>query len=1098
MVKKLFVFSLFITSVFSLYAQRELSNPLIDSKEIITKGAALHNQGKYKEAIAEYMKVPEGDTAYSDVLYEMILSNYKDSSYAVAEKLVQKGFSMFPERSSDWYGLLADIYDDTKREQEALKVYDTVLAQKPYNYITWFNRGISHFRLSKLDEAATDFQRCIIINPYYSSAHYFLGRISLLKGNLTQAMMSFACNLLVTPGNNYYKYSVGYLNSISEVNNTVAELLPKYKPGKEDDFDMLQEIITSKVALDRKYKLQANLEDQVVRQLQVIMEKIEYNANDKGFWMQYYVPMYKSLWEHGHFEAFINYIFSELDLKTVKEYNRKEKKAIQAMTDEAVNYLGMIRETQVLKYTEREKAGTRYYIQNYAVSGTGSYGKNSKGQDVVTGPWLFYYPGGNLKSKGNFDTEGRRIGEWIFYYENGLLKERTNYVADKANGKSESWYNNGVQFNLANYKDDELDGDITYWFYNGILKSVIKYKDGKKEGIAKYYNSNDYLKTIAPYSNDLEEGEETTYYPDGKLESKLSYTKDVVNGAYNDYHENGKIKTSGSYAEGKKTGTWKSYFDNGNQQWVENYTKGELDGEYTLWHRNGKIQTKSIYVKGEVDGKKEDFDDDGIVFSESIFERGRLRDIKFFDKKGQIISTTSSRKGNADITFYGPDGSKSSDGYYTKEGLLEGKGSYYYKSGQPSTVAFYKKGLLDGKRNLFYENGKLKQEGNFTANEADGYFTDYYLNGEVSEEGWYVKGKRQGTVIVRDMFGKTSSHYYYLDNEVHGVADYFHPSGNLDYKAFYDNGWYYRMEQYDTTGKLISESKLVKGEGKIIFNHFNGRQYIESNYKNYRLNGIQKITNGDGSKSSLGYYKNGNRDSVYTAWYPNGKVRQEGKYVNGEKVGTWKSYYFNGVLSNTEVYEDGKQNGKEMQYNEDGTVDKEIDYKNDELDGAFNVYADNKQLAIVFYYKEGVLKGYSYEGKDGKVLPMIPIEKGAGKVLAYFKNGNKSCELEFKDYLVDGARNLYYSNGKEYIVSQRVNGYDNGPKKIYYPGGKLQKEENYVYGKLQGRSRLYSENGALQSDLNYHLDELHGECKYYTAGKADTYIYYYGVLESKK
>lgn len=79
-----------------------------------------------------------------------------------------------------------------------------------------------------------------------------------------------------------------------------------------------------------------------------------------------------------------------------------------------------------------------------------------------------------------------------------------------------------------------------------------------------------------------------------------------------------------------------------------------------------------------------------------------------------------------------------------------------------------------------------------------------------------------------------------------------------------------------------------------------------------------------------------------------------------------------------------------------------------------------------------------------------------------------------------------------------MNGYDNGPKKIYYPGGKLQKEENYVYGKLQGRSRLYSENGALQSDLNYHLDELHGECKYYTAGKADTYIYYYGVLESKK
>ena len=53
----LIIFAL-LFCLFKLQAQRELQNPLVDSKEIIAKGVALHDKGKYKEAIAEYLKVP--------------------------------------------------------------------------------------------------------------------------------------------------------------------------------------------------------------------------------------------------------------------------------------------------------------------------------------------------------------------------------------------------------------------------------------------------------------------------------------------------------------------------------------------------------------------------------------------------------------------------------------------------------------------------------------------------------------------------------------------------------------------------------------------------------------------------------------------------------------------------------------------------------------------------------------------------------------------------------------------------------------------------------------------------------------------------------
>jgi len=1093
---------LFLCLLFSVKitnAQRELNNPLIDSKEVLKKGAELYSHEKYKEALKEYLKVPPSDTGYADVLNEIILCYYRDSSYAEAEKYIREAQSRFPEKNVDWYNLMANVYDDSKRAELAIKTYDSMLVESPYNYIAYFNKGISYFRLEKYEEAKKSFQQCIMLNPYYSSAHYYLGKVSLVKGNLVQALFSFAANLLVEPGNRNRKSTISYLSMISSGSNELNDYINRYKPGKEDDFDAVQEIIISKIALDKKYKLKASLEDQIVRQLQVAFEKTEFNANDKGFWMQYYAPLYKKIWDDGQFEPFVFYMFSEVDIKPVKDYIKSEKKTLKAFEDNFINYLNQIRTTQEISFNKRDKAITNYYIKNYAVTGKGAYGRNSKNEEVVTGPWEFYYPNGKIKSKGVFNAEGDREGEWVYYYETGILKERSVYKNGKANGKSESWFSNGLPYSITNYLNDEIDGIETLYFYNGMLKSVIPYRNGKKEGLAKYYNINDYLRTETVYVNDMQEGIETTYHQNRKIESTLNYTKDKANGEYKEYYDNGKIKITGNYIENEKTGEWKSFYKDGTAMSVENYLKGQLDGEYSAWHKNGKIQTKTTYRKGEIDGKKEDFDDDGLLSEEIVFEKGRLRDIKFYDKKGNVISNTTSRKGDANITFYAPDGSKSSDGYYTKDGVLEGKGKYYYKNGSVSVDADYKKGLLDGIRKEFYANGKIKQEGRYKENNADGYFTDYYINGEVMGEGWYVEGQKQGTFIERNLKGNITSKFYYLDNDLNGIAEYYYPSGKLNYQAFYKTGWLYKIIQYDTTGTILHVSELDKGNGKLVFLHHNGTPYIESEYKNYKRHGMYKITNGDGSKASISYYKYGEEDSTYTAWYPNGKLRTEGVYKNGNKYGKWKYYIYEGTISALENYdEDGLATGTFIQYNEDATVDKEINYKNGQTDGETKTFAD-KDLVVSFQYKAGVLKGYSYKDKTGKMVPPIPIEKGSGHVTAYFSNGNKSLDITFNEFQAYGKRIIYYPNGKEYVNSERIAGDDHGRKVVYYPNGKIMKEENFYYGTYDGLQKYYDQNGNLISEQNYYLDELHGESKHYTNGKLTaTYIYYFGELESKK
>ena len=52
------------------FAQRTQNLQRVNSIEIIKKGIQYHDEGKYKEALAEYAKVPFGDANYDLAVYE--------------------------------------------------------------------------------------------------------------------------------------------------------------------------------------------------------------------------------------------------------------------------------------------------------------------------------------------------------------------------------------------------------------------------------------------------------------------------------------------------------------------------------------------------------------------------------------------------------------------------------------------------------------------------------------------------------------------------------------------------------------------------------------------------------------------------------------------------------------------------------------------------------------------------------------------------------------------------------------------------------------------------------------------------------------------
>ncbi len=1073
------------------------SKDLINSGELLEKAAQLQQEHKNKEAIALYKQISRSDTNYRRALNELSFCLSRDSNFTDSKKYAEIGLKLFPAAASDWFNLIANAYDDLGNKTEAQAYYDSSLRKDPNKYMAWFNKGISYYNQKKYAEAGPCFEKCLLIYPYYTSAHYFLGRVAEEEGDIVKAMLCFTTNLFMDPQNNYHNSAVTALANIAGVKDMTQARVNARKTGVGQGFELPEEILLSKVALDTKYKLVTDVEDPITRQLQVLLEKMEYAADQKSFTMQFYVPIYKKLFEDNKYNLLVNHIFSGIDIKSIQEFGKKHKKEIDDFIQYSVPYFNKIRQTRTLDFAARNEAKIFYLFNNGTCTGKGAWTENN-GNLVLYGPWEFYYNNGQLKSKGIFGDNEAREGEWIFYYETGIRKELSSFRNDTAEGKSILWFDNGTMSEDRSLKKGEIDGEMKTYFYNGLLRSVGNYSMGKKNGPMKGYRSTGELEYTSEFKNDLQDGRTVFYHANGKEASVSNFVNGLAEGKYQKMYDNGAVETEGSNTKGKNNGTVKDYYPSGKlkDQYVQ--VDDLIEGEFTSYYENGKIKEKLFYVKGKLEKKDEEFDEKGRLYAETIYEKGKLRDTKSIDTTGKVLSQGTLRNGPAKLSFYDMYLRKHNEGMFNKDGQRHGKSTYYFITGKVSNVSEFVDGSLNGTRTIYYRNNAESEKVNFTDDKENGYFTSFYPDGKPKEEGWYVEEKRQGNFIGYNSLSRRISDIYYRNNELDGYTNYYHADGKKDYEMLFDEGWLKRITQFDTLGKVLSETDLHNGDGELLFKHYNGKPYIKTSYRHYYKNGRSDVFYFDGTVNSVDFYKNGMRDSISRDYFYGGQLQYEGVFVNGNKEGIWKTYYENGKLSMKESFKHGNYDGKLITYNEDGSLDKEINYKDGSLDGEHRYYGDNGALALVLNYRNSELESYTYENKEGKLIPPVQMKNGTGLVTGYYKNGQKSAEINFEEGQVYGMRKLYFTNGNIYIDGPRTMNLEHGTKKIYDKNGQLLRQEVSVYDNRQGPSVTYYASGKLRSEENWYCDGLHGTSKYYdeTGKLKETRIYYYGLLQA--
>lgn len=1083
-------------SVFMLDAQQ--NNPLINSKELIQQAVELHDQGKYNEAIDVYKRIPYGDSSYYLALYEIGLSQMQDSQYVAALATVEKGLTKPNDHWPEFYALKGNLIDDMGDSEKALRIYDTALLLYPASTDLHVNKGTTLLKLKRYKEAEEVFKQALLINPYHSSCHYKLGFAAYSQGKIVPAFLSFTYYLLLQPSGRYQGLSITYLSTIGKAGDDIQELIRNRLEETGDNFSTVEKILLSKIALDKKYEPLLKLDDPISRQLQVVFEKLDYDETDTDFWMQYYVPFYKSVFDEKKFEPFINRLFANVKIEIIQDYVKKKEKLLQEIVDQAVAYCDQIRVTRELNFASRKTMSAIYQYDNGRLYGKGATQDNG---EKFTGDWEFYYSPGNLSGKGRYDDKGERTGKWQYFHFNGLTKGFQHFKDGKLEEREQFFYKNGNPSTDAQFKNDQEDGLTTSYFYTGTPISYTHYKDGKKHGERKLFGSNGYLLALENYRNDTLHGPFSTYHKNGLKESEGIYENGKLKGTYKAYHDNGQLNMEGGYSDGELQGPWKVYHENGKLKINETFDKGKLNGAYEEYYDNNQLFYKCTYINGKASGEVTYFDTDGKRYFIYTYDGDVTKLARYFDKTGKEAGVSERKAKKLDLTTYYADGFKRSSAEYNDKSEITGTETYFFRSGAKSSENNYKDGKLHGMSVAYHQNGNKQGTTEYEDGSKHGYHKLYYTHGQVEEEGWYQQDNLEGTWLNYNELGDLSSSSVYFDNELHGIRTEYFPNGKIYNETIYTSGWIEEFIQYDTLGNVINHQYFKNASGKQMVLHLNGKPFSESAYQNGDLHGELKFYYYDGRVNSVQYYKHGLLDSTYRSYHLNGKLMSEGQHKLGQRYGTWKSYYSSGKLSVTETYDNGLLTGRKLSYHENGKIDSEAELLKGERHGWMKKYDESGNLAYQLRFENDLPVAYSYLDKTGKLLPEIPITGGTGTVKTFFANGNVSAVFTYRDGKTYGDDIQYHFNGKTWMQSADNCSVTEGPYKRFYANGQLKYDYIFLHGNLHGFYKEYSEKGILLEEGYFYNGSAHDVTKIYdeTGKLKETQYYYFGrLLDIKK
>ena len=161
-------------------------------------------------ALKNFQLASEQDANFYDPV-EQISRIYAVQQPPYAMDYLRKAQQQFPDFPTARYELALYLQSHGEPE-EALLHYDTLLMQRPDNYIVLFNKGYVNYVYLEDNQAALDyFNQTLAVKPDYLDAKYNKGRVLEQMGDYAQAMEIYKEVLKIQPD---YRLAIDAINRI--------------------------------------------------------------------------------------------------------------------------------------------------------------------------------------------------------------------------------------------------------------------------------------------------------------------------------------------------------------------------------------------------------------------------------------------------------------------------------------------------------------------------------------------------------------------------------------------------------------------------------------------------------------------------------------------------------------------------------------------------------------------------------------------------------------------------------------------------------------------------------------------------------------------
>ena len=319
-----------------------------EAKTLIQEGIELHDKGDFEGAIAKYDAALKIEPFNGKALYEKSYSLMEIKKYVEAAEILKTILkeSKEPEYRKLSYVNYGTVLDYMGDKSKSIEVYNKGMKEYPDFYLLPFNKGITQSGMNDEAGAIESFKRSVTLNPMHASSHNALGRANFETKRIP-AILSLFTFLIIEQTGKRAEQNLSYFNQLltrgvskgENGNVTISismDMLDDSKKSKEDDFSGAELVLSlmgssNELADTLGAKTEA---DRLDIKMQMFINAIsEVKKKEKGFFKNFYVPMFREMKEKGYVKTACYIVLSSTNDKATLLWIDENSDAVNEFYD---------------------------------------------------------------------------------------------------------------------------------------------------------------------------------------------------------------------------------------------------------------------------------------------------------------------------------------------------------------------------------------------------------------------------------------------------------------------------------------------------------------------------------------------------------------------------------------------------------------------------------------------------------------------------------------------------------------------------------------------------------------------------------------------